>query len=185
LAWQARQPEGWSSVSPCYHGPAMTEAARPRYEVSILIDPPFRGGLDRASLRRLAIRVLRAEGVAVPAEVGIAVTGDETVRDLNRRYLGIDAPTDVLSFGHEAATGSFVTPPDGVLRLGEVVLSYPTAERQAREAGHDVQDEAAHLLVHGLLHLLGYDHEDPEDERRMRAREEGLLQGEPHRRQRP
>ena len=166
---------------------AMAEAARPRYEVSIRVEVPFRGRLDRAALRRLAVRVLRAEGVTPPAEVGLVVTDDETLRDLNRRYRGLDEPTDVLSFGHEPLDGlraepfdglrtePFVTPPDGVRRLGEVILSYPTAERQAEEAGRSVQEETAHLVVHGLLHLLGYDHDDPEDERRMRAREEELL----------
>ena len=163
----------------------MAEATRPKYEVSILIEPPFRGRLDRAALRRLAVRVLKSESVAPPAEVGLVVTDDETVRDLNRRYRGIDEPTDVLAFGHEATGEPFVTPPDGVRRLGEVILSYPTAERQALEAGQSVQEEAAHLVTHGLLHLLGYDHEDPDDERRMRAREEGLLGGEPHRKQSP
>ena len=163
-----------------YHGPAMPEAARPKHEVSILIKAAFRGRLDRAALRRLAVRVLKSEGVAPPAEVGLVVTDDETVRDLNRRYRGIDEPTDVLSFGQEPAGESFVTPPDGVRRLGEVILSYPTAERQALEAGHGVQEEAAHLVVHGLLHLLGYDHEDPEDERRVQAREEELLGQEAH-----
>ena len=162
----------------------MAEAVRPRHEVSIRVEAPFRGQLDRAALRRLAVHVLRAEGVAPPAEVGLVVTDDETVRDLNRRYLGLDEPTDVLSFGHEPfdrlRTEPFVTPPDGVRRLGEVILSYPTAERRAREAGHSVQDEAVHLVVHGLLHLLGYDHEDPEDERRMRAREDALLRRQAH-----
>jgi probable rRNA maturation factor len=162
----------------------MAEAARPRHEVSIRVDAPFRGRLDRAALRRLALRVLRAEGVTPPAEVGLVVSGDETLRDLNRRYRGLDEPTDVLSFGDEPVgepiDRPFVTPPDGVRRLGEVILSYPTAERQAREAGRSVQEEAAHLVVHGLLHLLGYDHEDPEDERRMRAREEGLLGQQAH-----
>jgi probable rRNA maturation factor len=153
----------------------MAEAARCTFSISILIEAPFRGQLDRAALRRLAVHALRAEGVAPPAEVGLVVTDDETVRDLNRRYLGLGEPTDVLSFGHDPSGEPFVTPPDGVRRLGEVILSYPTAERQAREAGHSVQDEAAHLVVHGLLHLLGYDHANPEDERRMRAREEELL----------
>ena len=151
----------------------MVETARPQYEVSIRVDAPFRGRLDRAALRRLALRVLRAEGVTPPAEVGLVVSDDETQRDLNRRYRGLDEPTDILSFGHELP--DFVTPPDGVRRLGEVILSYPTAERQAQEAGRSVQEEAAHLVVHGLLHLLGYDHESPEDERLMRTREEELL----------
>jgi probable rRNA maturation factor len=166
----------------------MAEAARPRYEVSVRVEAPFRGRLDRQALRRLAVRVLRAEGVTPPAEVGLVVADDETLRDLNRHYLGLDEPTDVLSFGHEPASHSFdrlrtqpfVTPPDGVRRLGEVILSYPTAERQAQEAGHSVQEEAAHLVVHGLLHLLGYDHGDPEDERRMRDREDALLGRQAH-----
>jgi probable rRNA maturation factor len=161
----------------------MAEAARRSVSISILIEAPFRGRLDRTALRRLALRVLRAEGVVPPAEVGLVVTDDETLRDLNRRYRGLDEPTDVLSFGDEPAAEPidrpFVTPPDGVRRLGEVILSYPTAERQAREAGRSVQEEAAHLVVHGLLHLLGYDHEHPEDERRMRARERLLLAGGP------
>jgi len=151
----------------------MERAGRAGYDVSILIEPAFRGRLDRAALRRIALRVLRTEKVAPPAEVGLVVTDDETVRDLNRRYRRLDEPTDVLSFGHEPAR--FVTPPDGVRHLGEVILSYQTAERQAQEAGRSVQEEAAHLVVHGLLHLLGYDHEHPEDERRMRALEEELL----------
>ena len=156
---------------------AMAEAARPRHEVSVRVEAPFRGRLDRAALRRLAVRVLRAEGVLPPTEVGLVVTGDETLRDLNRRYLDLDEPTDVLSFGLEPA--AFVAPPDGVRRLGEVILSYPMAERQAQEAGHSVQEEAAHLVVHGLLHLLGHDHAGSEDERRMRARERLLLAGGP------
>jgi probable rRNA maturation factor len=153
----------------------MAEAARPRHDVSIRIEAPFRGQLDRAALRRLTVRVLKAEGVAPPAEVSLVITDEETVRDLNRRYLRRNEPTDVLSFGHEAGGEPFVTPPDGVRRLGEVILSYPTAERQAQEAGRSVQEEAAHLVVHGLLHLLGHDHQDPEDQRRMRAHEESLL----------
>ena len=65
--------------------------------------------------------------------------------------------------------------PDSAADLGEVVISYPQAVRQAREAGHPVKRELATLLAHGLLHLLGYDHEDPEDEAEMTARQEALM----------
>jgi probable rRNA maturation factor len=65
--------------------------------------------------------------------------------------------------------------PDAVQRLGEVIISFPTALRQSEEAGRAIEDELAHLLVHGVLHLLGYDHAESEQERLMRAREESLL----------
>ncbi len=65
-------------------------------------------------------------------------------------------------------------------QLGEIVISVETAERQAREAGHSLEREIAHLLVHGVLHILGYDHAEPEDERAMRAREEAILGHEAH-----
>jgi probable rRNA maturation factor len=70
-----------------------------------------------------------------------------------------------------------VTPPGSGRQLGEIVISYPTAARQAQEAGHPVDEELAHLLVHGVLHLLGHDHQSPAEARRMRAREEALLGG--------
>ncbi|NIU63696.1 MAG: rRNA maturation RNase YbeY, partial [Pseudomonas stutzeri] len=69
----------------------------------------------------------------------------------------------------------FALPPDEPAPLGEVVISYPTAVRQAEEQGHSVEAEVAHLLVHGVLHLLGYDHLEAEDERSMRRREKDIL----------
>ena len=71
--------------------------------------------------------------------------------------------------------GEAFVSPDELDRLGEVIVSFETAERQAEEAGHHVEDEVAHLLVHGILHLLGYDHVDPPDETKMRARERSIL----------
>ena len=144
------------------------------YEVSVSINSPWERLLDADALAALARRVLAEEAVAPPAEVSVVVTDDETVRDLNRRHLGLDEPTDVLSFPFGYSEG-FVGPPDGVNHLGEVIVAGPTAERQAQEAGHSLAEEASHLVVHGLLHLLGYDHLSGEDERRMRAREESLL----------
>jgi probable rRNA maturation factor len=70
---------------------------------------------------------------------------------------------------------TFVTPPDNIKHLGEVVISYPQALKQAREAKHPVKKEVAVLLIHGILHLLGYDHEKSRDEKRMKPRETAIL----------
>src|SRR5712692_7892482 len=120
----------------------------------------------------MAQSVLEAEAVP-PVELGMLVTDDARLRELNREYAGEDEATDVLSFS--LIEGEEFAMPDGVLRLGEVIISYPTAERQAREAGRVTEAEVAHLLIHGILHLLGYDHAEPEEGRRMRAREQELL----------
>jgi len=144
-----------------------------RHVVLVSVDERFAASVSENWLAGIARLVLEAEGVP-PAELGVLVTGDETVRELNRQYAGEDETTDVLSFSLREGE-EFATPPDGVLRLGEVIVSYPTAERQAQEAGRSTEAELVHLLVHGILHLLGYDHAEPQDERRMRAREEELL----------
>ncbi len=149
----------------------------PRHAVLITIDERFAPSVDRSRLATIARRVLAAEVVAT-AELGVVITDDETVCDLNRRYAGLDEATDVLSFSLREGE-EFVAAPDSVRRLGEVVISYPTAARQATEHGRPVEAEIAHLLVHGTLHLLGYDHAEPEAERRMRAREEELLGAHP------
>ncbi len=106
------------------------------------------------------------------------ITDDDQVRELIRDYAGEDKATDVLSFS--LREGEEFVSPDDVTRLGEVIISYPTAERQAKEAGHPVADELSHLVVHGVLHLLGYDHVEPDHERRMRAREDELLGASQH-----
>ena len=146
--------------------------ARPAYRIAMHVDGSFARSVRPRPLTTLARRVLGAEDAARPLELSIAVTDDETVRELNRRYRHEDAPTDVLSFSLEASPGF---PPSGERQLGEVVIAYPTALRQAKAAGHGVDKELAHLLVHGILHLLGYDHESAREERAMRAREDALL----------
>lgn len=145
-----------------------------RHEIEVRVDAPFRREVGEEWVRGIVGRVLAAEKTPRMG-VSVRIAGDALVRRLNREYRGEDAPTDVLSFALFDDPHDFVLPPGGVLQLGEVVLSLPTARRQAREAGRPLLTEVAHLLVHGLLHLLGYDHESEEEERRMRAREEGLL----------
>ena len=144
------------------------------HRILITIDESFGDVVAAEQLEAIAVRVLEAEDVGV-AELGVVVTDDETVRRLNREYAGDDHATDVLSFS--LREGEEFSSPDGVERLGEVIISHTTASRQAEDAGRDVEDEVAHLLVHGILHLLGYDHLEPDDEVVMRAREDELLGG--------
>jgi probable rRNA maturation factor len=154
---------------------AARRPARAAPRIDVQVARPFRSALRAPWLRRIARHVLLAEG-AVATQVGVVIADDATVHDLNRRYLGRDEPTDVLSFGLSEKGGSpFVLPPGEAASLGEVVISYPTALRQAEEQGHNVESEVARLLVHGILHLLGYDHQAAKDGRIMRRREEEIL----------
>ena len=147
-------------------------------QIEISVNERFRGLVEKAWARKIARRVLKAEGVAPPCEMSLVFTDSETVQRLNRDYRGVDRATDVLAFymlPQKEADSSFVPPPDGVLHLGEVIVSYPKAVQQAKEQGHSVEPELALLIIHGTLHLLGYDHEQTEEERRMRQREKELL----------
>jgi len=151
-------------------------------EINVIIEGVFEGCPGEDWLGGVAEQVLAAEGVTSAVELGLVVTGQERVQELNRAYRGKDRPTDVLSFYMTAApeeTGveatPFVTPPDGILHLGEVIISYPQAVIQAQEHEHPVKKEMAILIIHGVLHLCGYDHEKPEPGRQMRAREAEIL----------
>ena len=148
-------------------------------EIEISVEEKFQGRVDQGWVRRIAQTVLKAEEVAHPYEVSMVFTDSETVQQLNRDYRGMDEPTDVLAFymlPQGEGNDSFALPPDEVTRLGEVIISYPQAIEQAREQGHSPERELALLIVHGILHLLGYDHEKPEEEDEMRKREKELLE---------
>ncbi len=149
-------------------------------EINVLVDEGFEGCLDASWLESVAEKVLVARGVSSGAELGLVITGQEKVRQLNLSYLGKDEPTDVLAFAMipEPPGGDlvpFVLPPDGIKHLGEVIISYPQAVIQSEEHHHSVKREIAILIIHGMLHLLGYDHDKPEPEREMRAREAEIL----------
>jgi probable rRNA maturation factor len=151
----------------------------PEEEIGISVEEKFRGLVDENRVRRISQHVLKAEEVAPPYEVSLVFTDSETVQRLNRDYRGVDEPTDVLAFymlPHKEADSPFALPPDGVTHLGEVIISYPEAVAQAKEQGHSTEKELALLIIHGILHLLGYDHEEPEQESEMRARERELMQ---------
>ncbi len=132
---------------------------------------------DLKQLERLARFVLIAEG-AESGEVGVALTDDAGIRALNRDYLGRDEPTDVLAFGlAEEAEGrpALVVGAKGRPYLGDVAISLERARQQAPAYGHSWEEECETLLVHGLLHLLGYDDGTEAERRRMEACQKRLL----------
>lgn len=107
-------------------------------------------------------------------EVGVTFVDDEKIRELNRDYRYIDQPTDVLSFALEEGL-DFGEIPDAPRMLGDIVISLQRAEEQSREYNHSFAREVGYLTAHGLLHLLGYDHQDEDERQQMRALEEQIM----------
>ncbi len=157
--------------------------------ISVLVFPPFKRRVTARRLRQvveaaLAVGVGKIPPEAMGAErqeVSLVIADDEALLELNRTYRGLDEMTDVLSFspyhagpyeGDEPPTVDddgidFPDPSDEAGNLGEVVVSYPQAKRQALQAKHPVALEVETLVAHGVLHLLGYDHAEPDEEREM------------------
>jgi probable rRNA maturation factor len=151
-----------------------------RHSLSLLADVPdaWAPQVDLDILGRAAEAVLGAEGASGATEIELLVVEGEEIRRMNAEFRGRDEVTDVLSFPlHEPeANGfAFVGPPDEVDRLGDIVICLPRAQEQAEEYGHSLQRELAYLFVHGLLHLLGYDHETDDEREHMRRKEEAAL----------
>jgi len=133
--------------------------------------------LTQKWLREIVEATLSIQKVNRPVELSLIITGDEEVHRLNREYRGIDKTTDVISFAlsENVAGTEFVTPPDKISRLGEVIISYPQAAAQAKANKQTIKAEMTWLVVHGLLHMLGYDHQDDKSEAAMRKREDKIL----------
>jgi probable rRNA maturation factor len=122
-------------------------------------------GIDRRRIRRKAATALEAIDLGA-LELSVVLATDDEIRRLNRDYRGKDRATDVLAFSlREGRFGAVAG------ALGDVVISLPTARRQAFENGFTIEEEVDRLLVHGILHLAGYDHERPAEARRMRRKE--------------
>lgn len=131
-----------------------------------------KASVENEAAVRLAVQaVLEAESVngRFPA---VILTDDEAIHICNRDFRSVDRPTDVLSFPADEGD-ALLTAPDGF--LGDIMISVPTAERQAEELGHSTAREIAFLIVHGMLHLLGYDHIEPQDEQIMLERQRSII----------
>ena len=147
-------------------------------EINISIDKEFKKQVKSTWLKSLARQIQTAEKVSVKSEMSLVITGDEQIHELNLKYLEEDRPTDVLSFPMNEqldAAPVFVNISDGKLHLGDIMISYPTVVRQAEEHNHSIEREITVLLIHGVLHLLGYDHDIPERKRAMNEREAAIL----------
>lgn len=151
---------------------------------SVIINDNSGSNLDEdvhALLHKVAQRTLATEQMPGDVEVGLTFVDDESIARLNEQYRGINAATDVLSFPlfdaveMERLRANPEAFPERPLLLGDVVIAAPTAVRQAATYGHELRRELAFLFVHGLLHLLGYDHDDESSRQSMRRAEEAVL----------
>jgi probable rRNA maturation factor len=160
-------------------------------KIDIQILPGVDCTLPRFWLRRVVRRSLVVADVYHPCRVGLVIADEDTVQHLNRDYRGLDEVTDVLSFsfrysGHyegdrkpdwmSGGDFQFVIPEGEIETLGEVILCYNQVVRQANKQGHTMEKELALLVTHGVLHLVGHDHEKPSEARAMQSLEQRALE---------
>ena len=154
-----------------------------RHYIPVTADVPGAASEGNCALIRKVIRTaLAAEGVDFPCEVDVLLTNDSGIHAINREMRQVDRPTDVLSFPALALTPGTLPgeedadPGTGLVPLGDMVISMERVAAQAKEYGHSNRRELSYLVVHSVLHLLGYDHLDEGPQKaRMRAREEAIL----------
>lgn len=148
-------------------------------DIAIEADPEWDSSTDWAALARSAAQSAIAESAFPqltdgprPVELSVLLTGDEHLRALNAQWRGKDKPTNVLSFPMASEAELEAADEEGPeLMLGDIILARGVCAREAEEKGISFENHAAHLLVHGTLHLLGYDHHDERDATDMEARE--------------
>lgn len=128
-------------------------------------------------IRQVAEQALRAAGghLGPAVEVAITLVDDEEIANLNREHRGLAQPTDVLSFSQLEGEEMAGLPEGEPLPIGDIVISLERCRSQAAEYGHSFERELGFLTVHGMLHLLGWDHQTPEDEAAMMAKTEEIL----------
>ncbi len=153
----------------------------------ILIKNFTRHKFDRKYLNQVAERTFQVIKIKKQVEISLVITGEKRIRSLNKKFRGIDKITDVLSFGNEEAENKkaknksgksikFINPLGKILYLGEIFICYPRAEKQARQKKHSMKKELAILLIHGILHLSGFDHKEEYEKSEMKTIEMKVLE---------
>ncbi len=130
--------------------------------INIAIEVDHVIDIDNSWLEKVASYALNFQSPKPNVDLSIIITDNDLLQELNREYLGIDAPTDVLSFNVDE-----IDPETGNYYLGDIIISYQKANEQAVTAGHEIQSELSLLVIHGVLHLLGMDHDTPESQEPM------------------
>lgn len=139
-------------------------------DIFFQIDEPFQALIEPEPLEKAVQWTLQFFGKSSASSVNsmtIVITDNDTVQQLNAQYRGIDAPTDVLSFENTPDPDFPELDETEAGHLGDIIIAYPVAEAQAMAAGHTAQNEVILLAVHGLLHLLGFDHDTSENKEKM------------------
>jgi probable rRNA maturation factor len=144
--------------------------------IEFAVEEGIEGAWDEPRIGSLVRTIIEREQGTADYTISLHLVGDDTIRDLNNEHRGTDAHTDVLSFPlHDPNGMRFVLPPSQPANLGDVVVSYPRALAQAQDFGHSVDRELGYLVAHGVLHVLGFDHEDDAERRVMLRKEEEAL----------
>ena len=150
--------------------------------MSLLIKNFTKQKLNQKYLDKIAEKTLEVAKFKKSVEISLVITGEKRIRSLNKKYRGIDKITDVLSFGNDTInktaknkTVKFVDSPDGILHLGEIFICYSQAVKQAKQKKHFVKKELTILLIHGILHLLGYEHKEDYKDSEMKVIEKKIL----------
>jgi probable rRNA maturation factor len=144
--------------------------------LDLILEPGLSATWDAPRIEALVRSLVEPELKRSDYSLSVHLVSDETIRALNHEHRGKDSHTDVLSFPlHDPNGMRFVLPPGEPVNLGDVVVSHPRAVDQAADFGHSLDRELAYLVAHGVLHVLGYDHELEADRQLMRQREEEAL----------
>ena len=132
-----------------------------RHQITIQIDKHLRINIKSIWFREKILSILHLLKTKESVELSLFITTDDIIAQINQQYRDIKGPTDVISFNmplDETSNCKFILPPDNIIHLGEIVISYPQAVKQAEDQAIETEAELTSLIIHGILHLLGYDH---------------------------
>lgn len=148
-------------------------------EIAIEIDEAFVAKVNPAPIKEALRQTIRHfnKGIILPSGINIIITDEMTLRQLNLQYRGIDSPTDVLSFENNVDPDFPLVDPLANNHLGDIIIAYPVAKAQATSRGHTPLDEIILLVIHGALHLLGFDHDTADHKEEMWAAQQQILAG--------